>query len=140
MKVILLAFHLMAVATGTGMSIANYVNIRIASGEKGERQASLVYLRRVLGRFADVVLAAIFATGIALYFTIPAEEDPNAWFYPLMATAAGILVCHIGARLTAGRMAATGDNSLYARMEMLVSGVWLCALLSIVFAVLAFET
>ena len=140
MKTILLAFHLMAVATGTGMSIANYVNIRIASGEKGDRRASLVYLRRVLGRFADVVIAAIFATGLALYFVIPDTEEPNGWIMALLASAAILLACHVGARFTANRMAATNDDSLYPRMEMLVSGVWLNALLCIVFAVLAFET
>ena len=30
MKTILLIAHLIAIATGTGMSIANYINIRIA--------------------------------------------------------------------------------------------------------------
>ena len=39
MKTILLIAHLIAIATGTGMSIANYINIRVASGEKGERRA-----------------------------------------------------------------------------------------------------
>ena len=45
MKTILLIAHLIAIATGTGMSIANYINIRIASGEKGERREALAYLR-----------------------------------------------------------------------------------------------
>jgi len=44
MKTILLIAHLMAIATGTGMSIANYVNIRIAAGETGERRAALAQL------------------------------------------------------------------------------------------------
>lgn len=140
MRIILLIAHLFAIATGTGMSIANYVNIRIAAGEKGDRQASLVYLRRVLARFADVILAAIFLSGIGLYYSLPPTEEPNSWIMALFVAAAGLLVCHVAARLTANRMAATGDNSLYSRMEMLVSGVWLCALASIVFAVLAFET
>ena len=53
MKTILLIAHLIAIATGTGMSIANYINIRIASGEKGDRREALAYLRRVLARIAD---------------------------------------------------------------------------------------
>lgn len=140
MKTILLALHLMAVATGTGMSIANYVNIRIAAGEKGDRRAGLVYLRRVLARFADVVIAAIFATGIALWMVIPGTEEPNGWILALYASSALLLVCHVAARMTASRMMAANDDTLYPRMEMLVSGVWLGALLSILFAVLAFET
>ncbi len=43
MKTILLIAHLIAIATGTGMSIANYINIRIASGEKGERREALAF-------------------------------------------------------------------------------------------------
>ena len=145
MKTILLALHLMAVATGTGMSIANYVNIRIAAGEKGDRRASLVYLRRVLARFGDVVIAAVFATGIALYVAEPPQDGMNGWFFALLLSSAALLICHAGARMTASKMMASkmmasNDNSLYPRMEMLVSGVWLSALSSILFAVLAFET
>lgn len=140
MKTILLALHLMAVATGTGMSIANYVNIRIAAGEKGDRRASLVYLRRVLARFGDVVIAAVFATGIALYFAEPPRYEMNGWFVALLLSSAALLICHAGARMTASKMMASNDDSLYPRMEMLVSGVWLSALSSILFAVLAFET
>jgi uncharacterized membrane protein len=140
MKTILLALHLMAVATGTGMSIANYVNIRIAAGEKGDRRASLVYLRRVLARFGDVVIAAVFATGIALYFAEPPQGEMNGWFVALLLSSAALLICHAAARMTARKMLASNDDTLYPRMEMLVSGVWLSALASILFAVLAFET
>jgi hypothetical protein len=40
--------------------------------------------------------------------------------------------------MTAGRMMRTGDQSLYPRMELLVSGVWISALAAIILAVLAF--
>jgi hypothetical protein len=66
MKTILLIAHLIAIATGTGMSIANYINIRIAAGEKGERREALAFLRRVLARIADVVILAIWITGNAI--------------------------------------------------------------------------
>jgi hypothetical protein len=42
--------------------------------------------------------------------------------------------------MTAGRMMRTGDQSLYPRMELFVSGVWMSALAAIILAVLAFET
>ena len=56
MKTILLIAHLIAIATGTGMSIANYINIRIAAGEKGERRESLAFLQalRVMRVLDDV--------------------------------------------------------------------------------------
>ncbi len=51
-----------------------------------------------------------------------------------------LTLCHGLARMTAGRMMRTGDASLYPRMELFVSGVWMSALAAIILAVLAFET
>ena len=59
MKIILLIAHLIAIATGTGMSIANYINIRIAAGEKGERREALSFLRYVLGRVGGEEFAVV---------------------------------------------------------------------------------
>lgn len=140
MKTILLIAHLIAIATGTGMSIANYINIRIAAGEKGDRRAALVFLRRQLARVADLVITMIWITGIALWWIRPADAEPNIWFIVKIGFVLLLTLCHGLARMTAGRMAKTGDESLYPRMELLVSGVWLSALAAITLAVLAFET
>lgn len=140
MKTILLIAHLIAIATGTGMSIANYINIRVASGEKGERREALAYLRRVLARLADVVIAIIWLTGIGLWWVLPPADEPNSWFVVKIGFVLLLTLCHGLARMTAGRMMRTGDSSLYARMELLVSGVWISALAAIILAVLAFET
>jgi hypothetical protein len=51
-----------------------------------------------------------------------------------------LTLCHGFARMTAGRMMRTGDQALYPRMELFVSGVWMSALAAIILAVLAFET
>ena len=51
-----------------------------------------------------------------------------------------LTLCHGLARMTGGRMFRTGDQSLYPRMELLVSGVWMSALAAILLAVLAFQT
>ena len=139
MKTILLIAHLIAIATGTGMSIANYVNIRITANEKGDRRAALVYLRRQLAAFADLVIAMIWITGLALWWSLPPEVTPNSWIFVLLAFAVLMTVCHGLARMTGGRMVRSGDDSLYTRLEMLVSGVWMSMLAAIVFAVLAFE-
>lgn len=139
MKIILLIAHLMAIATGTGMSITNYVNIRIAEGEKGERQASLAYLRRSLAPFMDLIIAAMWITGIGLLWILPEDEEPNSWFKLLIVVALFMTFCHIMARLTGRKLTATGDQSLYARLELFVSGVWLSALVGIILAVLARE-
>jgi uncharacterized membrane protein len=140
MKIILLIAHLIAIATGTGMSIANYINIRIAAGEKGDRREALAFLRRILGRIADVVILAIWITGIGLFYSLPPDGEPNSWFMVKIAFVVLLTLCHGLARMTAGKMMRTGDQSLYPRMELLVSGVWMSALAAIIFAVLAFET
>lgn len=140
MKTILLIAHLIAIATGTGMSISNYINIRIAAGQKGEAAKALAFLRRTLARIADLVIAAIWITGIGLWWVLPPADAPNSWFLVKIGFVALLTLCHGLARMTAGRMAKTGDASLYPRMELLVSGVWLSALAAIILAVLAFET
>jgi len=140
MKIILLIAHLIAIATGTGMSIANYINIRIASGETGDRRAALAFLRRILARIGDIVILAIWITGIGLFFSLPPQDEPNSWFIVKIGFVVLLTLCHGLARMTAGKMMRTGDQSLYPRMELLVSGVWMSALAAIILAVLAFET
>lgn len=140
MKTILLIAHLIAIATGTGMSIANYINIRVAAGETGDRRAALTFLRRVLAKIGDVVILAIWITGIGLFFSLPPQDEPNSWFIVKIGFVVLLTLCHGLARMTAGRMMRTGDQSLYPRMELLVSGVWMSALAAIILAVLAFET
>lgn len=140
MKTLLLIIHLIAIATGTGMSIANYVNLRMAAGLTGEGAKALAALRRMLARIADVVIATIWISGVGLWSVLPPADQPNSWFIVKIGFVVLLTVCHGLARMTAGRMARTGDKSLLGRLELLVSGVWLSALAAIILAVLAFET
>ncbi len=140
MKTILLIAHFIAIATGTGMSIANYVNIRIAAGDQGERRAAIDIQRRVLARIAGIVILAIWITGIGLWLNLPPDAEPNVWFMVKVGFVVLLTLCHGLARMTAGRMMRTGDQSLYPRLELLVAGVWMSALFAIILAVLAFET
>ena len=97
MKTILLIAHLIAIATGTGMSIANYINIRVAAGETGDRRAALAFLRRVLARIADIVILAIWITGIGLFFNLPPADEPNSWFIVKLGFVV-LLTCATGLR------------------------------------------
>ena len=137
---ILLMGHLIFIATGTGMSFANFINIRMAHGETGERGKALAYLRRVLAQFADIIIFLIWVSGIALVASSGGAHgyDYPAWFYVKLGFAGLLTLSHIAARLTANKMIRTGDQSLYGRMEMLVGVVWLSALAAIALAVLAF--
>ena len=140
MKIILLIAHLIAIATGTGMSIANYINIRFAAGETGDRRAALAFLRRILARIGDIVILAIWITGIGLFFNLPPQDEPNSWFIVKIGFVVLLTLCHGMARMTAGRMMRTGDQSLYPRIELCVAGGWMSALAAITLAVLAFNT
>jgi uncharacterized membrane protein len=139
-KVLLIA-HLMAIAIGTGMSFGNYVNLRRAGVETGERAAALAGLRRVIGRIGDVVITLIWITGLALLWSWIAQggPSPGGWFHAKLAFVVLLTVCHGLARHTSGQMARNGNAALLGRVELFVAGTWASALASILLAVLAFR-
>jgi uncharacterized membrane protein len=140
-RIALLVAHLMVIAIGTGMSFGNYINLRHAQRETGDRAAALAGLRRTIARIADVVIALIWITGLALLWALMAAGGPapGGWFYAKLGFVVVLTVCHGLARATAGRMARTKDAALLGRVEFFVAGVWLSALASIVLAVIAFR-
>ena len=139
MRNILLIAHLMVIAAGTGMSLANFINLRVAAVESGERAKALAGLRRVMARLADIVILAIWLTGIALWSMLQADQA-NGWFVVKIGFVVLLTLSHGLARMTAGRMMRTGDAALLTRLQLFVSGVWISALVAITLAVLAFET
>ena len=139
MRNILLIAHLMVIAAGTGMSFANFINLRVAVGESGERAKALAGLRRVMARLADIVILAIWITGIGLWSLLHADQA-NGWFVVKIGFVVLLTLSHGLARMTAGRMMRTGDAALLPRLQLFVSGVWISALVAITLAVLAFET
>lgn len=141
MRHVLLIAHLMLIAIGTGMSFGNYINLRHAESETGERAAALAALRSTVGRIGDVVIVLIWASGIALVWDRIAAgaPAPEGWFYAKLAVVVLLTVSHALARRTSGIMARTGDASLRDRVELCVAGVWLAALTAIVLSVIAFE-
>lgn len=138
---ILLMAHLILIAMGTGMAFSNFVNLRLADGAKGEAAQAFARQRMTIARFADLVVALIWITGLALFWTRSASglESASGWFYAKMAFVVLLTLSHGLARATGGRMARTGDATLHGRLELAVAGVWLSALAAIIFAVLAFE-
>lgn len=140
MYLLLLIVHLMLIAIGTGMSFGNYLNLRIAATETGERAAGLALLRQTTGRIGDIVITLIWLTGLALWWTRVAAGVPTVtgWFYAKLGFVVLLTVCHGLARYTARRLARTKDPALLGRIELYVAGVWLSALASILLAVIAF--
>jgi|GEM_PF-3260041 len=140
MRTTLLIVHLIAIAMGVGMSISNQVNLRIAARESGERRVGLALLRRELARIADIVIAVIWITGLGLWFLVYSGGIPNHWFLAKLGFVVLLTLSHGLVRMTAGRMARSGDQSLLPRLQLFVSGVWVSALAAIALAVLAFGT
>jgi protoporphyrinogen IX oxidase len=140
LRTVLLIAHLMAIAVGTGMSFANYLNLRRAAAESGEAAAGLARLRRVTARIGDVVIALIWVTGLALLWTWIAQGGPapGGWFHAKLAFVVLLTASHVMARYTAGQMARGASPALLGRVELFVAGVWVSALASILLAVLAF--
>jgi len=138
MERLLLIAHFIVIAAGTGMSFSNYVNLRVAASESGERRAALAHLRRQMMQIADVIVALIWATGLALLWGV--RPEINSWFHIKIGFVILLTVFHVLARRTAGKMARSGDVSLQPRLELLVAGVWVSALSAISLAVIAFET
>ena len=137
----MLALHFIAFAMGVGMSFSNFVNIRLARALGGERAQGLALLRGVLGRIGDAVISFIWLTGIALLLPLAGEGGMGALpvsFHVKLLCAAGLTLCHAGARLTALKIARTGRKELIGRVEACTLGVFLNALASIILAVAAF--
>jgi hypothetical protein len=138
---ILLIAHLLLIATGTGMSFANFQNVRFAHGQSGDGAKALQGLRRIMGMFGDMIIAGIWVTGLSLAWMKVAagEGDFNAAFYIKMALVVLLTVCHAMARRTGGQIARTGDYAgLLGKLELYIAGLWLAASMAIVMAVLAF--
>ncbi len=140
MKQLVLMAHLVLIAMGTGMSFSNLVNMRLSRTQSGDVAKGLQLQRRAIARIGDGVIAFIWLSGIALVFITLAQGGSVA--SPAFTAKLGFVLlltaCHGLARATARRLAAGPDPALFARLEMLIGGVWLSALAAIVLAVAAF--
>ncbi len=137
----ILALHFIAFAMGVGMSFSNFVNIVLARRLGGEKAAGLAALRGVLGRIGDVVIAMIWLTGIlasAPYYNAGGMAAFPVAFHIKLVFVLGLTLCHIGARLTAAKIARTGNKRLIGAVQACTLGVFLNALAAIALAVAAF--
>jgi len=138
---ILLITHLLLIATVTGMSFANFMNVRFAHGQSGDGAMALQGLRRLMGMFGDMIIAGIWVTGLSLVWMRMAagEGDFNAAFHIKMAFVVLLTACHFMARRTGGQIARSGDHAgLLGKLEFWLAGMWLAAAIAIILAVLAF--
>jgi uncharacterized membrane protein len=135
---VFLIIHLMLVATGTGMSFSNIVNLRLARGQVGKVAKGLALQRRMVSQIGDGVIASIWVTGLGLVWRV-GTAGLGGWFIAKLAFVVLLTASHFMARRTAGEIMRQGDAGLMPRLEVFVSIVWLSALAAIALAVIAFR-
>jgi hypothetical protein len=139
----MLALHYAAFAMGTGMSLANLVNFRLARHLPPEQTAALAALRRMMGRLGDGVIALIWLSGIVVLRNFTGGESATALpltFHVKMVFVTVLTLCHIGARLSALRAARSPSPRWTRIAEACTAGVFTSALASIILAVATFSS
>jgi len=139
----LLALHLYALALGTGFSLANLVNLRLAGAEPDAGRAALARLRLMLGRIGDGVVTLIWLTGLALatrYVGTGGEGAAAlpAAFHAKMIFVLTLTLCHAGTRWAAAQVMRKGRKALMPWVFRCTLGTHASAVAAIVLAVAAF--
>ncbi len=134
---ILLALHLLFMATGLGLSFSNLINTRLSLGKSGDMAKGLGLQRRMVARFGDGVIALIWVSGLALLWQ-HGMAGLNGWFHAKMAFVILLTISHAMARLTAGQMMRSGNMALLPRLSFYIAGVWVSAVAAVILAVMAF--
>ncbi|NJM29425.1 MAG: hypothetical protein HC855_04320 [Rhizobiales bacterium] len=137
MHTLILILHIMVIALGTGLSFSNLVNTRLAEGKSGEMAKGLGLQRMTIAKIGDGVIALIWITGLALLWLRGGVSDP--WFHAKLAFVVLLTVSHAMARRTGGQLARTGNMALLSSLQLFIAGVFVSALASILFAMLAFH-
>jgi uncharacterized membrane protein len=137
MNAALLILHIMVIALGTGMSFSNLVNTHLAQGKTGEMAKGLGMQRMTISRIGDAVIALIWLTGLLLLWLRGGVADP--YFHAKLAFVVLLTISHGMARRTGGQMARAGNLALLPRLQLFIAGVFVSALASILFAMLAFH-
>jgi len=140
----LLALHLVALAMGTGMSFSNFISFQVARAMDDSRKQALAAQRATLGRIGDLVIAAIWLTGLALTWrmlagnTGAATAMPGA-FHLKMLFVLTLTGCHATSRWAGVQIMRHGRKELLPLARNCTLGVFASAVLSIILALAAFH-
>jgi len=140
----LMMVHLIALAMGTGMSLANYVNFRVAAQADDAGKAALARLRLALGRIGDVVIALIWLSGLALLWRFTGGQAAAtgalpAAFHAKMLLVVTLTACHAASRWAGLRIMRRGQKELLPLARACTLGVHLSAVGAIILAVASFR-
>jgi hypothetical protein len=139
MLTLMLIMHLAFMGLGIGLSCSNFVNTRLAAGQKGDIAKGLALQRRTIASIGDTVITAIWLSGFLL-LQFRGWEGLNAWFYAKIGFVVLLTVGHIMARRTGAEMMRTSNGALLPRLSLYIAGVWVSALIALALAVLAFNS
>ena len=139
----LLALHLYVLALGTGFSLANLVNLRLAYAADDAGRTALARLRLMLGRIGDGVVTLIWLTGLALAVRFTGGDGAAASalpaaFHAKMLFVLTLTLCHAGSRWAAGQVMRKGRKQLLPWVFRCTLGTHASAIAAIVLAVAAF--
>ena len=134
-----LAFHLIAIAMGIGMTFSNLVNATLSLGNAAEFQKGLGLQRRMVGRIGDVVILSIWVTG-GLALWLRGHEGLGTAFVLKLAFVILLTIAHIRGRTLGERMRREAHLLHVKDQRNLMFAGWVLAVAALVCAVVAFAT
>ncbi len=133
----LVALHLLAIAAGFGMALANLVNMRVSKTQTGDIAKGLALHRMSVNTYLLAALVTILVTGALLLWQLGASPGP--WFQVKMLAVLVWLVGVAGVQLTIRQMMKTGDMALMARVSLFAHIGVVSVVVALVCAVMAFK-
>lgn len=134
---VLLTLHLIVIAMGIGMTFSNLVNVSLSLSNPAEFQKGLGLQRRMIGRIGDMVILAIWVTGL-LALWLRGHADLGTAFAFKMACVIFLTLAHIRGRTLGERMRRESHLNHVAEQRNLMMAGWMLALAAVVSAVISF--
>lgn len=134
-----LFLHLLAIATGLGFSLSNFINVRLALKGVPETGKGLALQRMTIARLGDFVIALIWLTGLAALWLRGGFDGLGGSFHAKLGFVVLLTAAHGLGRATAGQIKRTGNMALLPRLGTAVLIVWASAVVALGLAVVTFS-
>ena len=134
-----LIIHLLAIAAGLGMTLANIVGFRVAKALGGDMAKGIAAQREALIPYADVVFVAIIASGPALLWAMGGAQGLGPWFHVKMLAVAVWAIGYVLMRLRIRRFLVSRDMTLVPMIRQFAHVLLGAVTLAIICAVMAFN-
>ncbi len=139
MIVLLKVVHLLCLAVALGMTTANLITMRYASGLDEAERPAFGPLGRSFGAFGVMAVALLWVTGIALLLLQYDVTALSGWFMAKLVLVVVLTALVITVRQTGAKAIADGVPAPMPLMRQLTLAMLATAVLIVVFAVVAFN-